>query len=154
MKYGFLTITTAAVLALAALSALAQGRNVPGISNGSTYLHAGPGEDFPVVAHIPPGADMSINGCTQGFIWCDVAWNGNRGWISGRFLDGSLDDRNVNVVDYGTLMSVPTVVFDQHSYWRHNYRTYPFYSSPRFWTLSPGETAGETREDRYNPVDE
>ena len=41
---------------------------------------------------IPPGADMKISGCTQGFIWCDVAWNGNRGWIAGRFLDGSLDD--------------------------------------------------------------
>lgn len=154
MKYGALTITAAAVLALAGLSAVAQVNNIVGFSNASTYLHAGPGQDFPVVAHIPPGADIKISGCTQGFIWCDVAWNGNRGWIAGRFLDGSINDQNVNVVDRGAELSVPTVVFDQRTYWRHNYRTYPFYSSPRFWPFSPGETAAETRAERYAPVDE
>jgi uncharacterized protein YraI len=153
MKYGALTITVAAAAALAGLTALAQGNSVTGYANASTYIHAGPGQDFPVVAHIPPGADLAITGCTQGFIWCDVSWNGNHGWLAGRFLDSVVNEHHVNVVEYGRSMNLPTVAFDQHTYWRHNYRSYPFYSSPQYWSWSP-ETPAEARASRYNPVDE
>jgi uncharacterized protein YraI len=155
MKYGALTLTAVAILALAGLTALAQGiGDIKGFANASTYIHAGPGQDFPVVAHIPPGADMTIAGCTNGFIWCDVAWNGNRGWIAGRFLDSEFNSQHVNVAEFGHAINLPTVVFDQRNYWRRNYRTYPFYASPTYWTMMPAQTPAEVRSERYAPVDE
>ena len=153
MKYGALTIVAAATLALAGLSAFAQETTISGFSNVSAYLHAGPGNDFPVVAHVPPGSSMNITGCSQAFVWCDVTLDGNRGWIEGRYLDSVMNSENVNVAEFGRAIAVPTVSFDQRTYWRHNYRSYPFYSSPQSWNLLP-QTPAESRATRYNSVDE
>ena len=40
-------------------------------------------------------------GCVDGFKWCDVAWNGNRGWIDGRFLDSIYKDHHVSIIESG-----------------------------------------------------
>lgn len=149
MKYAVLL---AGLTLFAAVPAFAQ-NNIIGFANASTYLHAGPGQDFPVVSHIPPGANINIIGCTSGYVWCDVAWNGNRGWISARFLDSVFNEQHVNVAEYGAVIEVPHVVFDQNAYWRRNYVTYPFYSVSRYWRR-PAETPAEVRSERYNGVDE
>jgi uncharacterized protein YraI len=153
MKYESV-LAAVAFLMVAGLSVLAHGASITGFANASTYLHAGPGQDFPIVAHVPPGADIRIVGCSQGFIWCDVAWNGNRGWIAGRFLDSLMNEEHVNVVERGASINMPKVVFEQRTYWRTHYRDYPFYGSPRYWPMLPGQTPAEVRTERYNGVDE
>jgi hypothetical protein len=141
MKYEILLVAVA-FLAITGLSVLAQGATINGFSNSSTYMRAGPGQDFPTVAHVPPGADVGIVGCTAGIVWCDVEWDGNRGWIQESAL-GGLHTNNP-----------PKIVFDQRSYWRNHYRRYSFYSKPRFWPMLPAETPAEVRATRYNGVDE
>ncbi|MEZ0224090.1 MAG: SH3 domain-containing protein [Alphaproteobacteria bacterium] len=141
MKYEVLLVAVA-FLAITGLSVLAQGATISGFTNASAYVHAGPGQDFPTVAHVPPGANVGVIGCTTGVVWCDIVWDGNRGWISDRFLGGFHD------------YSPPKVVFEQRSYWRNHYRSYAFYSKPRYWPMLPAETPAEVRATRYNGVEE
>lgn len=141
MRYEVLLVAVA-FLAITGLSVLAQGATMKGYANASAYMHAGPGQDYPTVAHVPPGAEVGIVGCTNGIVWCDVTWDGNRGWVEDRFLGG-----------YHS-MNPPTVVFDQRNYWRNHYRRYSFYSKPLNWPMLPGETPAEVRASRYNGVEE
>jgi uncharacterized protein YraI len=142
-----------AALLTVAVAAPVRAETLTGIANASTYLHAGPGDDFPVISHVPPGADLSIIGCSHGVIWCDVTWNGNRGWLSARFLDTILHDERVGFMEYHTVIKVPVVTFDKGAYWRDHYASYPFYASSSYWA-TPAETPDEVRSVRYNGVDE
>lgn len=104
-----------------------------GYTNASANLLAGPGRDYPAVAHVADNANVDIFGCVNGFKWCDVAWNGNRGWIDGRFLDSVYRDRHVNIIEYGPQSDVPVVTFEQKSYWNDYYHDRPFYTEERYW---------------------
>ncbi len=152
MRYG-VAIAGLALLAATAFAAPAGAANPIAYTNDSTYLHAGPGDDFPVVSHVPAGADLALAGCSHGVVWCDVSWNGNRGWINARYLDTILHDERVGFMEYHTVLGVPVVTFDQGAYWRDHYASYPFYSAPGAWTM-PAETPSEVRSLRYNGVDE
>ena len=128
----------AALVALTMLPlAPAHADELVGYSNGSVDLLAGPDGSFPVVAHVEPNAGLKIIGCQQGFTWCDVSMNGQRGWINGHFLDNVYNDKHVNVVEFGPQQNVPTVVFQQRTYWDTYYHDRPFYTEHRYWTLSP-----------------
>jgi uncharacterized protein YraI len=35
-------------------------------------LRAGPARDYPLVARLGPGTPLAVQGCTEGFGWCDV----------------------------------------------------------------------------------
>jgi len=48
-------------------------------------VRAGPGIGYPRIAALPPGAGVAILGCDPNQ-WCDIAWGGLRGWVSGQYL--------------------------------------------------------------------
>jgi uncharacterized protein YraI len=132
MKYTNL-MAGAALFALAGLPLTAQAEAIRGYTNASVNLLAGPGHDYPAVAHVADNANVDIMGCVNGFRWCDVAWNGERGWIDGRFLDSVYKDRHVNIIQYGPREDVPVVTFEQKTYWDSYYPTRPFYKEERYW---------------------
>jgi uncharacterized protein YraI len=91
-------------------------------------LHAGPDTTFPVVASIPAEAHMQLEGCIHTWNWCDVSWNGQRGWVSGDDIQSVYENKPMVVTKIGPTMHVPVVTYDTQTYWDTYYKTAPFYT--------------------------
>ena len=123
----------AALLILSGLPLAAHADAIKGFTNSSVDLLAGPASNFPPVAHVAAGANVDIMGCVNGFKWCDVGWNGNRGWIDGHYLDSLYKEHHVKVIDSGAQENLPVIQFEQKSYWDSYYHDRPFYTEKSYW---------------------
>lgn len=60
----------------------------PGVSNGILNVRAGPGVNHSLLTYMPAGALVPVTQCVprddgiSGANWCEVVWNGIRGWAS------------------------------------------------------------------------
>lgn len=78
-------ILTSTFFAVALLSATAaQAANA--IVTTNLNLRTGPGTQYPVLGSIPNGSRVDVSGCTSGYGWCQVDYNGRFGWASSRYL--------------------------------------------------------------------
>jgi uncharacterized protein YraI len=100
-------------------------------SAGTVNMRAGPGTNFPVVATIKGARQIGVHGCVQGWSWCEVTWNGRRGWVSASRINASFRSRRVSLYDYGPRLGLPVVSFSQRSYWDRYYRGESFYRGDR-----------------------
>jgi len=131
-----------ACLALAASAANASTTTTIWFVPGSVDLRAGPDETFPVVATIPPNAHMDLEGCLSGYTWCDVSWNDERGWVSGRNIEAINQNKTVDLTDLAPEVKVPVVTYNTASYWDTYYKTTPFYvKREKYITWEPAPAA-------------
>jgi len=91
-----------------------------------TELKAGPDEQFPAVVEIQAGATVDVFGCLSGNSWCDVAFQQDRGWVSGQDLEVLFQSKRVKIVEVTTEI-VPVVSFEVATYWTRYYRDKPFF---------------------------
>jgi uncharacterized protein YraI len=98
-----------------------------GFVTTNVNLRAGPDSSYPRITTIPIGTQISIQGCTDGWEWCDVIAFGNRGWIAGNYLQYNYQNQRVLVPAYGAQIGIPIVSFVIGSYWGNYYRDRPFY---------------------------
>lgn len=66
------------------------------VASGQAVLRSGPATTYKVIATVPTGEKVQINGCLSSKNWCSIGYNGKVGWVFARYL-------NVN--------SVPTISF-------------------------------------------
>ena len=57
----------------------------PGVATGDVNMRSGPGTGYPVITTIPAGAPIEVFGCQS---WCQVAYGGAQGYVSGRYVSG------------------------------------------------------------------
>ena len=131
-------------LALASLSVTSLSLAFPGLAQaadayvtGNVNLRAGPDPDYPLIDQIPAGTEVSVQGCTGGWEWCDVIVYGDRGWIAGNYIEYEYDDRPVLLPEYGAQIGIPIVTFVMGNYWDHYYRSRPFYRERDRWYSRP-----------------
>ncbi|MFC4762733.1 SH3 domain-containing protein [Dyella koreensis] len=122
-----------ALLAFVALPAMA----ADGFVTGNVNLRAGPDTEYPIITVVPLGTNVSIQGCTEGFAWCDVITMGTRGWVSGGYIQYTYQDQRVVVQDYGARIGIPVVSFVIGTYWGNYYRDRPFYRQRDYWFHRP-----------------
>lgn len=122
-----------ALLAAAPLQALA----ADGYVTGDVTLRAGPDIDYPAVDMIPAGAPIAIEGCTDGWEWCDVVFDDERGWVAGNFIQDEYGEQPVLVPAYGERLGIPIVSFSIVTYWDHYYVGRPFYHERERWYHRP-----------------
>ncbi|HET6804979.1 MAG TPA: SH3 domain-containing protein [Frateuria sp.] len=108
-----------------------------GYVTGTVTLRAGPDIGYPAVDMIPAGAPVGIEGCTDGWEWCDVVFEDERGWVAGTFIQQEYDDRPVLVHAYGARLGVPIVSFSIVTYWDRHYVGRPFYRERERWYRRP-----------------
>jgi uncharacterized protein YraI len=126
-----ITKTTAALCGLfIATSAFAQTAYL----SHRTSLRAGPDARYPQVAWINAGATVSVNGCVQGYRWCDVSVNGIHGWANARHLQYGYQNRRVIVYGNGLAFGAPIVGFTVGTYWDNHYRDRPWYHHNGYWS--------------------
>jgi len=104
-----------------------------GIVTTEVSMRAGPGTGFPVVDRIPGGARVNIHGCLRDNSWCDVSWDGDRGWVSAEYLEYFYRNRYVYLPDYVDVIDVPVVPFVLTSYWSNYYAGRPFFQRRAYW---------------------
>src|SRR5262245_6238174 len=105
------------------LAGAAEGYVVADIS-----LQAGPDPAYPSLEELSAGTPVSIQGCLDGWTWCDVVAVGDRGWVPGTFLEESYGGQRVVVIDYGPRIGIPIVTFSIGAYWDRHYHSRPFYA--------------------------
>jgi uncharacterized protein YraI len=74
-------LAATALLILTTLAAEA----APAVTRGPARLHDGPSANFPVIAVIPPGVEVDVAGCSNG--WCQVLADEGEGFVRDRQLD-------------------------------------------------------------------
>jgi uncharacterized protein YraI len=128
------TLVCALAIVLPAIAAAQQARAITAVA-----LRAGPDRDYPFVASYGPGTPLMVQGCTDGFGWCDViAPNGFRGWVYAGDIAYPYQRREVPVLGYGALIGIPIITFALGNYWGAHYNNRSWYRDRDRW-------------ERYNP---
>jgi uncharacterized protein YraI len=96
-------------------------------------LQAGPDPAYPSIIELAAGTPVSIQGCINGWTWCDVVVGGDRGWVPGTFLEEDYSGQRVVVIDYGPRIGIPVVGFSLGLYWDQHYHSRPFYTQREQW---------------------
>lgn len=102
-------------------------------------LRAGPDASYPLVDQLQTGTQVDVQGCTNGWEWCDVIneGDGSRGWIAGNYIQYQYQDQQVLLPEYGAQIGIPIVAFSIGTYWDHYYRSRPFYGDRGNWYNRP-----------------
>ena len=137
-----------AVLAAFAVPAAAKDYEAYIVSGAS--LLAGPAADYPAVVGVSPGEPVHVYGCLPDYTWCDVSFQGYRGWFDGRELAHPYNGVRVPLSGFGGQIGVPVVVFSLDDYWGRLYRDRPFYRDRARWAAH--EAPGIGRERVHGPV--
>jgi uncharacterized protein YraI len=101
------------------------------------HLRAGPARDYPVVAILPAGAEIAVEGCLSGYSWCDVVAGPNRGWVYSGNIVYPYQGADVPVLTYGAMIGFGIVAFSVGDYWDHYYRDRPWYPQRQVWINRP-----------------
>jgi uncharacterized protein YraI len=96
-------------------------------------VRAGPGRDYPLVAWLTPGVQVTVAGCLDTWKWCDVIVGPNRGWVYARFLAYPYQNQNVPIISSGPMIGLPIVTFSIVPYWNNYYRGRPWYADRPHW---------------------
>lgn len=97
-------------------------------------LYSGPDTSYPSVAMLSGGSAVVIEGCVDGWSWCDVSSGDNRGWVDGSYLQEEYQGQRVLVPAYGVQIGIPIVSFTFGSYWDDHYRNRSWYSNREHWS--------------------
>jgi uncharacterized protein YraI len=106
-----------------------------GFVTSDVTLRAGPDEGYPVVGVLNGGTGVGIEGCVDGWSWCDVDTPVGRGWMRGDFLQEEYQGRRVRTSDYGMQIGIPFITFEFGSYWDNNYRTRSWYGERQRYSI-------------------
>jgi uncharacterized protein YraI len=110
-----------AALMLSMASALAA-HAAPGYSTADVNIRSGPDTDFPSVGVIREGDNVDVRGCLNDESWCDVIWDGNRGWVFSEYLAFDYRGEVTPLPDVGlSAFRIPIVAFAATDYWKRHY---------------------------------
>ena len=97
-------------------------------------MRAGPDRGYPFVASYGAGTPFVVEGCTEGFGWCDVVGpNGYRGWVFAGDLSYPYRRRMVPIASYGPAIGIPIITFAVGPYWSTHYPHRPWYGERHRW---------------------
>jgi uncharacterized protein YraI len=134
VKISKMLCALASVLAFAPVASFAQQyANLARDAN----LRAGPSRDYPVVAELPAGMSVWVDGCINGYRWCDVTVGPDRGWIYAGNIIYPYQGARVPLLNYGAVIGIGIVAFSVGDYWDNHYRTRPWYPQRQNWIDRP-----------------
>lgn len=115
-------------LVLPALASATEGYVVADIS-----LQSGPDPEYPSITELAAGTPVDIQGCIDGYGWCDVIVGEDRGWVAGSFIEEEYENQPVVIQDYGPRFRIPIVTFSLGTYWGNHYHNRPWFHERSRW---------------------
>ncbi|KQT83136.1 SH3 domain-containing protein [Aurantimonas sp. Leaf443] len=109
---------------LAGSSALAAG---VAIAVTDVNLRAGPSTAYPPVDLVGAGDRVRVYGCLSNRSWCDVSYDGARGWVSSNYLAYSQGRQRYTGTRFVEVTRTPVIAFTFGNYWDDHYRGRSFY---------------------------
>jgi uncharacterized protein YraI len=104
----------------------------------NAHLRAGPARDYPVVAILPMGLEISVQGCLSDYSWCDVIVGPSRGWMYAGNISYAYNGAYVPLITYGAEIGVGVVGFILFDYWTLHYHNRPWYRDREEWVHRHG----------------
>jgi uncharacterized protein YraI len=132
MEIKHLAVATMA-MSLLASSALVQAQPQAAVTARHTNLRAGPAPDYPVVAVLPAGFAVGVQGCLPDYTWCDVIAGQSRGWMWAGNINYYYQNSYVPLLNYGPVIGIGALTFFLGDYWGSHYRDRPFYRDRDRW---------------------
>ncbi len=126
-----------AALLIAASLASGQAKAGNAYTQGKVNLRAGPSAEYPLVTSIPPNSFLAVQGCLSDYTWCDVDWEGNRGWVYANNLYFDYQNRPVPILHFGAAFGAGIIAFSLGDYWGRYYVGRPWYSRQSYWMHRP-----------------
>jgi len=121
-------------------------------TNRLTNMRAGPNPQFPLVASVPAGAYVHVNGCVDGYSWCDVTAGPERGWVYADYLSYTYRNQPVTVISAGPSLGFPIISFSVGNYWDTYYRGRSWYGNRAYWYGRPANWWHTPAPRYYQPV--
>lgn len=106
-KRSLLAMTAAGLMAAA--PALAQ---VTATAATDLNLRAGPAGDQQILGVIPADGEVTVEGCLEAANWCQVTYDGTQGWAYGEYLNATIEDQQVVVIENREPLALPAVTFE------------------------------------------
>jgi uncharacterized protein YraI len=144
---------TAVAFSLLAASGWVQAQPQVAVTARHTNVRAGPAQDYPIVAVLPAGFALSVQGCLPDYTWCDVIAGQSRGWMWAGNINYYYQNSYVPLLNYGPAIGIGALGFFLGDYWGSHYRDRPFYRDRYRWEgRRYPEPRYEPRHDpRYDP---
>jgi uncharacterized protein YraI len=120
-------------LALTVLPAAVQAQPQQATTSKRVNLRAGPARDFPLVAVLPAGLAVSVQGCLPDYRWCDVIAGYQRGWVYAGNLNYFYQGHYGPLPNYAPLIGLVVFGFILDDYWGHHYVDRPWYRDRHRW---------------------
>jgi uncharacterized protein YraI len=118
-------------MCLLALASVTTAQNA--MTSDSADVYAGPDGSYPEVAQLDPDTPIQVMGCLNDWSWCDVAFEGNRGWLYSPDITYQYQGGYVPLYSYAPGLGVPVVAFSFDAYWGSYYHDRPFYQQRDQW---------------------
>lgn len=125
-----------AFIALAALGCAARAQTLAYTAR-QVNLRAGPDRDYPVVAVLPPGFQVSVQGCLDTYTWCDVLAGTLRGWVYAGNITSYHQNSYGPLLTWGPVIGVTILGFGIDDYWTQHYWNRPWYPQRHRWYGHP-----------------
>ncbi|HET7062816.1 MAG TPA: SH3 domain-containing protein [Rudaea sp.] len=127
-------ILAASMLGCSVLAAASSAFAGQGYLIANVTLRAGPDMGYPSVVGLRAGTPVGIEGCVDGWSWCDVTAGYDRGWVSANYLQEDYQGQRVLVPQYGVQIGIPIVSFVFGSYWDNYYSNRSWYHNRDHWS--------------------
>jgi uncharacterized protein YraI len=88
-------------------------------------LRVGPSTSYGVIDVIPAGYPVLVLGCLDDISWCDVDFEGLRGWVSARYL--VQPGTAIYLPQLAPRIGLPIIGFSFYSYHDRHYRDRPWH---------------------------
>lgn len=131
-QLGASVLLTAVMIALPAMA-----QPYAAYTSKSVHLRAGPARDYPVIAILPTGFQVSVQGCLSSYSWCDVIAGPSRGWIYAANINYGYQGAYVPVLDYGPIIGIAVLGFIVGDYWSDHYHDRPWFRDREQWIHRP-----------------
>ncbi len=96
-------------------------------------VRAGPDSSYPEVAQLDADTPIQVMGCLDDWSWCDVAFDGNRGWLYSPDITYQYQGGYVPLYAYAPGLGVPVLSFSVDAYWGSHYHDRPWYGEREQW---------------------